>query len=345
MSRAVWHEAWEVQQELWRFWTGPHADGFARGWVADWERKKRPADVSLLAQSERAKLYQADPIGMSHDMFKLIEHHAPAMPPEPLIEQDLFTPAGFLLLPEPVEDVDAHGLRINYRALAWAKTTVLRLPDSLFEFMNAMTPEQSIETRNRWLAAIVAGETADVPEGVTADLGLHLSIYTNVHDVDDYTDPEMDADATRLYGTPWQLLHVIPIAFNSSIWTHEAVAWQNPTKLLRAFLRIADQKIGKRTQQAPPRASRKRAVRMGLPEKDYITVVTLRRERTPTYGDEDAQEGGREYTHRWWVDAYWRRTWYASQKRHRWQLVAGSVRGPEDKPFIPRKKRAFQVKR
>jgi hypothetical protein len=90
------------------------------------------------------------------------------------------------------------------------------------------------------------------------------------------------------------------------------------------FTDIDPTAVDKRIRRAYARAGR------AAPQ---VRLVRLR----PRTGS-PASPGGsaaREYTHRWWVDPYWRDQPYgpgrALRKR---RLVAGSVRGPGDKPLV-----------
>jgi hypothetical protein len=87
------------------------------------------------------------------------------------------------------------------------------------------------------------------------------------------------------------------------------------------------------TQRLPAdRPIRRAYARAGRPDPQ-TRVVRLRASTargqagTPT-------SNGREYTHRWWVDPYWRDQPYGpGRSLRRRRLVAGSVRGPDDKPL------------
>ena len=84
-------------------------------------------------------------------------------------------------------------------------------------------------------------------------------------------------------------------------------------------------------EQRVPKAAR-RAARGDVPP-DPVRVVTLRR-REPA---EAADAGGAvDWSHRWWVNGYWRQQWYPSQGRHSPRYVLGHVKGPADKPFVPK---------
>jgi hypothetical protein len=79
------------------------------------------------------------------------------------------------------------------------------------------------------------------------------------------------------------------------------------------------------------RGERKRSVRAGLPHQ--VVVVRLRR---ASLGDdeEDTDEHGRNWTHRWLVGAHWRNQWYPSRGRHEPILISPYVKGPVGLPLV-----------
>lgn len=109
---------------------------------------------------------------------------------------------------------------------------------------------------------------------------------------------------------------------------------------LQTLLTLASQRVGTRTVMDLPRAARRRAERYGHVPR--VSVLTLRRRRTKhsqETGDEEAN-----YSHRFLVRGHWRNQWYPSRKGNEQIWISSYVKGPEDKPFVA-KKRAFNVVR
>lgn len=94
------------------------------------------------------------------------------------------------------------------------------------------------------------------------------------------------------------------------------------------------------TRERPDRATRKRARRAGLPERE-IHVVRLRREQSPS----ERIGGAVNYSHRFVVSGHWRNQWYPSLSAHRQTWISPYVKGPDDKPFRPPRRRIFNFDR
>lgn len=72
-----------------------------------------------------------------------------------------------------------------------------------------------------------------------------------------------------------------------------------------------------------------------------MTVVRLRRPRSaPSDEERDVN-----WAHRWIVSGHWRNQWFPSLKTHRQVWIGSYVKGPEDKPLLLRRGRAFELVR
>lgn len=83
------------------------------------------------------------------------------------------------------------------------------------------------------------------------------------------------------------------------------------------------------------RPVRKRAM-SAMPDRPIpdVRVITLRRYREDSDHEVDPEARGREYSHRFIVNAFWRRQWYPSEQRHKPKWIAPYVKGPKNKPLI-----------
>lgn len=315
MSR--WQDILDQQIDLYRFWRGPHGESTAHSFRRDMGTGTDD-NALMLPGIEAGKMFLADPFYVEPDMWTLIEAAAGLFKPEPLQESDMLTRYGFVVLPHPFTMVDRHDKRISFRAFAWG-------------------PLQIISEKG----------------GEVTGTGVHLSLYTHFDDavnpaVDDYHDSltlEEIQEVRRRMGTEWSLAHYVPWVYGAELpgdpgMLRYTTGWWQP---VQAFLRLTMQTLGERYQQKPPRAARKRAERVLKRNEDrYITVIRLRRPR----GHSENEPGGAvDWQQRWIVNGHWRNAWYPSLNLHRQVWISPYVKGPDDKPLLIRKGRAFEFVR
>jgi len=103
-----------------------------------------------------------------------------------------------------------------------------------------------------------------------------------------------------------------------------------------AFILLSNEKLTRIMHERPNRHVRRRDRNV-----DTVIVVTLRRLKAAV-----SQESGEEahYSHRFWVNSFWRNQWFPKEGRHKPKFIHAYVKGPEDKPFIA-KDRIFRVSR
>lgn len=285
-----------------------------------------PALTRNIAAIEASKMFKCDPVYVEDDMMTVIETAAKTFQPEALYATDLITNYGFVVLPRCMTMVDRHETSVTFRAFSWMPVE--------FKGMKAgvITPD---------------------PDRLSS--GVHLSLYTHIDDalseMDGFSEqvndqgwtPEKLREAHSRMGSPYMLTHVTPWAFGQDVpegmeWRY-AHSWWKP---IQSFFRLTLQTIGDRYTQRPPRASHKRWKReTEQPEDRYITVIRLRRPR------HDKKEEGEpvNWTHRWIVGGHWRNQWYPSLGFHRQIWIGDYVKGPDDKPLLVRKGRAFELVR
>jgi hypothetical protein len=304
----AWEWALELRTELEEFWRSPVGQRFGQGWS---NVRARKAGMPPIQDIELVKLPIAAPFYVTEEMTDLLTHAAQSFPETEFRPMDLPLEAGFVYFANPIPVIDINLKELHWRAFSWGTT---------------------YDENGPW--------------------GVHLAFYDHR---DDRTFAPYVEDEER-YG----LLDILPTLGmqHETQWTfgstcrseqrggtiankdkeipEEARAsGEQMLATVHAFWLLCWQRIGTPQNERASRGVRRRAERSfpGRPIPE-VRVITLRRPKPPKEAGEEVNGGGREYTHRWWVDAYWRRTWYESEGRHKPQLVAGSVRGPKDKPLV-----------
>jgi len=308
----AWEYALELRTELEEWWASPRGRSFGARWhhirAADTKLKRAAMDM---AEIELRKLPVAAPFFVTDEMVDLLEHAAETFPNTPLLAVDLPIDCGFVLLGRSISVIDTHRKPLPVRAFTWG---------------------------------LAAGAN---PAEAT---GVHFAVYA--HKTDDLERAEADKAAGMDDFFPTlSLLHDSGWSFGMEYataegWTPGTVFTQgmeipvesiqsaiHMMKVIHTFWMLSQQRIGDSTPQRASRGLRRRMER-SFPNRPIpeVRVITLRRRRPPRHGDEHVG-GGREYTHRWWVNGFWRRQWYPSESRHKPKYIEGHIRGPEDKPF------------
>jgi hypothetical protein len=104
------------------------------------------------------------------------------------------------------------------------------------------------------------------------------------------------------------------------------------------FWTLIQQRIGLPQKVQMSRAARRRAEReMAFPpEFGEIRVIALRRVNRHSFDDRDSDSEEVDWSHRWIVGGHWRNQWYPSISDHRQIWINPYIKGPDDKPFVPR---------
>lgn len=108
--------------------------------------------------------------------------------------------------------------------------------------------------------------------------------------------------------------------------------------LLCAFRLMATSRTARLSEHTPPRATRRRAARLGVAAADQpvrLVDVTAppRRECVDDGHAGNGQTSGRTYRVRWIVDGHWRNQWYPASETHRPRYIDAYVKGPEGAPL------------
>lgn len=271
-------------------------------------------------QVQQAMLHNAVPYFVAPEVATLVEHAAKTFQAEALRPDDLPTPTGFVVLPEPFRITDRHGKTISFRAFTWHP---------------ALGRDFSVEVTK-----------TDKRQGQE---GIVITLYSHLLDKDDYWN-EVFADYDDImasggtgglplyclvYWSPWIFGDADILKFEP----HTATLFG----LIQCFWRLAMQTITEVAPQRAPRGQRKRAEREGMKHGEDVLLVRLRRKH------HDAPEGHEpknvEWSYQWIVTGHWRNQWFATQQTHRQIWINPFVKGPEGKPLKTHKLRVVEFVR
>jgi len=311
-TSARWEDALDAQLEAYLFATSDRGQRYLRGWQASAADKMKfwSPFISKATESIAAGLFNAEPIHVDPDMMTLWEAACDGFEEEPLQESDLLTTSGFVWLPRPHTITDAHGKNITHRAFLWH-------------------PVESEDARD---------------PGAGRRYGVALYLFHRLGDPDDW---DIDYLKTGSWGSASLrtgdliLDHVYPWMFGTPPPPKPPLG-KPATHDLQVLLRLLQQTIVTHAPGRPTRPVRRRCKRYEFPERNVV-VVRLRRPTTPT-GDE-SEPRPVEWSHRWLVGGHWRNQWFPSLGVHRQVFISPYVKGPSDKPLIPRKTRIFDWSR
>lgn len=130
----------------------------------------------------------------------------------------------------------------------------------------------------------------------------------------------------------WPLVGLFPSAWQvGQDWG--LVEEREVHRLLKAFWAIVSQPLpAVITERSASRAERRRAEREAR-RLDPVRVIELRRRESGSATDEHSPV---DWSHRWLVSGHWRNQWLPSKETHRLQFIAPYIKGPDDKPFVPK---------
>lgn len=158
--------------------------------------------------------------------------------------------------------------------------------------------------------------------------GVVIALWSHCDDADDYADARFGT----IGGSALALMHVGHIPFGNeailAVPDHRVLACR-----LQVLWRLAKQEIvvAGRERVSRPVWRRKSNWR----QIKEVQVLTLRRARHATY---EGEERDVEWSHRWYVHGHWRNQWYPSLKQHCQIWIDGYIKGPDNKPFIPKRR-------
>ena len=312
-----WERALEVQGELLKQITGPFWKEMGGAWLRNREQKygrhaMLPSAHTFAAAGEIVS--EADPIYVTGDARPDPGGDGVVRPERGDASGGPLPPLGMALLEEPFVAKDAEGLETAWRCVTW------RYVDS---------PE------------------AGGPENAEPIPAVEIILWWSLADVDEWDkNHEAVMDMARAHygawGMRWAVMHatVTPFEYVSDI-AHmgnegdPAASWMG---FLRVFNRLLGERIVLKTPMRPHRAVRRAAQRLGLAETRDVIVCELRRARPRGYEWPESGDGESHLSHRFMVAGHWRNQWYPSLKRHKQRWISPYIKGPDDKPFVDKKR-------
>lgn len=295
----------------------------------DHDRAMRP-EVRAMLNQEAVSLNKSETFFVTSDMSRIIEAAARTAPCDPLRLTDLPCPYGFVYFDRPLESTMVKDQVID---MTETDENVGLFTDELPLTIRAIRWEPNGNTQPQWADRYLQekGLNGQDMQVKWKGPGVILAIYTDQH-------------VKRLH-----LSHVFGWSVDT-IWTETDKEWTDksadgiePTevhysigfyrKVLLSFFRLTFQKIAVVHKERQVRQAVRRAVREGMvaPDTGTINVVKLRREQQHPSGDPSHAQ---EWSHRWWVQGFWRNQFYPSLNRHQAVYIHPYIKGPLDKPLI-----------
>jgi hypothetical protein len=272
-------------------------------WTQEGKRpiSTRPEEMTdLLAGSMR----RAAPVFVTNDMAELVEVAAQSVGDYQLDISDLVDPHGFAVFERPFFCPDEQGEGWPMRALSWSLTDITR------------------------------------DDGTTAAGVIVIGYVDVVRDWNSLTE-ENDRVISDNFktGKRWwpQLVSTWPIGQAAAHARVSDTQWTLSVQHIRnqaaALWLLTKQRIAVVATHQPGRPERRRAQRQKMPQE--VRIVTLRRpEKSRTDYDSEREV---EWSHRWMVTGHWRRLWDEENQRVKLVWVSPYIKGPADKPFVPKK--------
>jgi hypothetical protein len=322
--RQDWRDAYDTRLDQIR-WT---RSSLGRAWL-DAEAQRVSAEygqrtrflVETMYEMEEARLETAVPYFVSQDMCRVVESAAPSFAPEPIYPTDLLTLSGFVYFAKPLMIYDRFERPVQLAGFSWIPT--MTGGTDHFDLTRVWTRDDEyreyLEERHR------QGEQD----------GLSLALYQRP--APNHGWPE------NLPLPPLLPMHCTPWWWGMQFEGNEITEAGRPTGashwwgIVQTTLRLMQQRIAAHHVEQAPRSSRRYAKRLDLDDHG-VTVVTLRRERTPQSGEPLSEF---HYSHRFIVHGFWRNQWYPAAGVHRQIYIADYEKGPEGAPLIV-KPRAYK---
>lgn len=340
--RETWGRTLDAMRDLSQFWQSGAGLRMGTYWAGVLNDHHGAGSVTPqeFTNMERLKAEQGAAFWCAPDMLDVVEAAMGSLPNVELRNSDLPAPVGVLLLPRPVVVGDTNGKNIEVSLLMWAPYVY----------------------SDRDAALRVAP-----PEAKESNDGILLTTYTDLQALgeDDHRaelEAMRDNGYQRHLGSRYLFFSLDQWDF-SDRWDATFNEWDfndkndgggsrdafpramDLRKFFAAFVLLSNQRVATHQRRTPDRATRRafqRAVNTDL--IPTVDVVTLRRAKLEDDGSEGPIIHDVEWSHRWLVTGHWRNQWYPKEGRHKPVWIAPYVKGPDDKPFV-QKKRVYRLVR
>lgn len=265
------------------------------------EQQELTATAQQLAEIARVGTQFADLYLAETSMCDLVEQAGPTMPDQPLREDDPLSPYGLVFFQKPLSDVGKHDLPVE--AMLWYPLPPQR-PKSIKEDGICILP---------WVSTQAVAQAT----GQRHIIGQVPKLYCG-------------ASIIWPYGNKWgEMMNGAP--------PPEGANPEHYQQLLAAFWALSKQDNIAAPEPGPAvkRGDAKRFANAGISKPDQpVRIVRLHRRHTTEDKPRDTSASAVAWKHQWWVNGYWRNTYYPSISDHRQQFIPGHWKGPEDKPVL-----------
>lgn len=253
--------------------------------------------AAVLAEHETRRLDLSELYYVHEDMTELARAAARSMPEFSIHEEDLPSPAGFVVFETPVDVYSEDRGEVQIVAASWG-------------------PCWNSEVKSLWVTWYTDAELV-MEQARLQGLGLprldtRLFIHTeSLLSLEGTTAICVDHDGTE-----------VPFDDRDP---HSQASW---LATLKTVWLLMGQTVGSVSDARFDRASARRLARSGI-ATTRVRVITLRRAAGEGSGLSD-----REFHHRWVVRGHWRQQWLPSRSVHRPTWIAPHVKGPDGAPLL-----------
>jgi hypothetical protein len=303
---SAWETVFDLQTDLWNFYRSQKGEDFLHGFM-DSMKDKGTYPYRIQDGEDREENAEADLPQL--EIGRLYRADPIYVDPE---MHELIKVAAETFEPEPLLPSD------------------LITPNGFVLFPEAFTVTDIKWRTVTWRAALWQTLTVHYVDGPKQAILISLYSHTDDHGHDE------DLKHLQDFPTKLALLHIAPWNFNVELPKDDRA--KMPLRQLQTFFRISQQHITVPESVQPSRATRRRAKKAKMPEKN-VTVIRLRRAKTkPEHEGEPVA-----WSHRWVVRGHWRNQWFPSLNAHRQIYIHDFIKGPEDKPLLITERRAFEL--
>lgn len=250
----------------------------------------------VLSEHETRRLGLGDLYYVNEDMVALARTAATSMPEFSINDEDLPSPAGFVVFESPLDVYDEGRGEVQIVSASWG-------------------PCWGSHAKSLWVTwytcAASVIEQAQMRGSVVHRQRVRLFIHTeSILSLEGITACRASGGERMSFGERDP---------------HSQASW---LATLRTIWLLMGQSVGSVNDARFDRAASRRLARDGIPAT-RVRVITLRRAAGEGSGPSD-----REFHHRWIVRGHWRQQWIPSRSVHRPTWIAPHVKGPDGAPLL-----------
>jgi hypothetical protein len=340
---ARWEDALDAMTDVYKFWHSDMGRQYARGFLTD--REVKIASGKYVGAARKALIASPDP-EWDRNVDPAQAEVARDLKANEMVElyRDMDTRFGAMAFnSDPIYvDPDVWTL-VKAAAETWhgeplhpsdlpTQAGFLLLPEPM-TFKDVWGKSIAIRAIN-WHPMEYVVRSEEDGSVLGTERGILMAFYHATRDRDDYSEPGESSVS------PWLLVHAMPWFFSKGEESGERYEGFDIGMRLQVCWRMMQQEIAVTDRRQPGGQFAKRAKRLDIEKR--VVVVTLRRPKQDVEHDEVRAV---DWAKRWVVSGHWRRQWYATLQTHRLIWIAPFVKGPDDKPLVINRARAFQFVR